>query len=385
MTQTAVDAAPRSVLMIKAHSVGVGDLLRSSAAWRTLKNHWPDAQLHLLFLTKQQGYATEELIGQHHLLSSCHFVTIRSGSPHEQGASNVPLKAVLAQVKQVCAQVKPDVVIDFEASGLRTSLVTRYCAKWTGARSVGVANFPLRRWFYDDAAPSVARYASVHGLSLPMDYTERDYVVLAALGLERSGQAIELQVQPAGLLAKEKLRNDLNARLRVNSSMHSEAHRDQAHRTLLVGLNIGCGTPDARHKRPKLDVLVDAIGRLYQQTPFTLVLTGAAYERDINQQFIAAYRGQWGDAPPVVDWAGEVSISGLTGVMEAVDYFISTDSGPYHMAVALRKPTLVLFTYPEVTSYHNVPWCTRLIAPYDAQQMVMQFQQLQAYDAAAYR
>ena len=33
------------------------------------------------------------------------------------------------------------------------------------------------------------------------------------------------------------------------------------------------------------------------------------------------------------------------------------------MAVALRKPTLVWFTYAEVTSFHNHPWCRRLIQP----------------------
>jgi ADP-heptose:LPS heptosyltransferase len=149
-----------------------------------------------------------------------------------------------------------------------------------------------------------------------------------------------------------------------------------ASKELLMGLNIGCGTPDALHKRPNLDVLADALGRIHKQTPFTLVLTGAAFERDINQAFITAYARQWGDTSHLIDWSGQVSISGLTGVIDLVDFFISTDSGPYHMAVAQRTPTLVLFTYPEVTSYHEVPWCVRLVAPYDAADVVTQFHQL---------
>ena len=48
---------------------------------------------------------------------------------------------------------------------------------------------------------------------------------------------------------------------------------------------------------------------------------------------------------------------------EAGDGFVSTDSGPYLMAVAMRKPKLVWFPYPEVTSFHHEAWWLRLIQP----------------------
>ena len=48
------------ILMVKSHSMGVGDVLRSSAAWRVLKDKWPQAQMHLLFLSKHAGYPTED-------------------------------------------------------------------------------------------------------------------------------------------------------------------------------------------------------------------------------------------------------------------------------------------------------------------------------------
>lgn len=351
--------------MVKAHSVGVGDLLRSSAAWRTLKNRWPDAELHLLFLSKQQGYATEELIKNHHLLASAHFITIRSGSPHEPGAKNISLKLILDEAKAVCVQVNPDLIIDFEASGLRTSVVTRTCAKASGAKTVGIASFFGRSFFYNQTAPSLRQFAQANGLSLPMDYTQRDYVALTALGLERKGQAIELRVQAGGLKAREQLKAKL-----------SELHASR----MVIGLNIGCGTPDALHKRPNLDVLADALGQIDAQMPFSLVLTGAAFEKDINQAFMMAYQKKWGNTDHIIDWAGQSSISGLTGVIDAVDVFISTDSGPYHMAVALCKPTLVLFTYAEVTSYHDVPWCLRLVAPYQAKDIALAVRNLVSND-----
>jgi ADP-heptose:LPS heptosyltransferase len=78
---------------------------------------------------------------------------------------------------------------------------------------------------------------------------------------------------------------------------------------------------------------------------------------------MACYAQTWGDTQHLVDMAGQTSISELTGLLAVCDVVVSTDSGPYHMAVAMQKPTLVWFTYPEQTSFHDEPWCARLIQP----------------------
>jgi len=62
----------KKILLIMGHSAGVGDMLRASASWRALKNKFPTADLHLLFLTKDPGYVSETLISKHHLLASFH-------------------------------------------------------------------------------------------------------------------------------------------------------------------------------------------------------------------------------------------------------------------------------------------------------------------------
>jgi hypothetical protein len=68
--------------MIKAHSMGIGDILRSSAAWRAMKDQWPGVGLHLLFLSRHAGYPSEDLISRHHLLSSAMFFSVREGAPY---------------------------------------------------------------------------------------------------------------------------------------------------------------------------------------------------------------------------------------------------------------------------------------------------------------
>lgn len=336
---------PQRILMIKSHSMGVGDVLRSSAAWRVLKNKWPGVQLHLLFLSKHAGYATESLIKQHHLLSSAHFLTVRSQDPSVANAARVPITTLIRQVQDIARKIQPDLIIDFEPHGLKTSLLTLMAARSTQATTVGIAQFPGRSWFYDLCSESLPLYAKRHGLSVPMDYTHRDFVVLQALGLERAGTPIELQLGVEGERFKQQIRAMTGTDLPV------------------VGLNIGCGTLDALIKRPQIDHLASCMAALYLQQPFALVLSGAPFEKDVNLAFVQAFQKSLGHLIPVFDMAGLTTLPESAGLMDACDLFITTDSGPYHMAVGLRKPTLVWFTYAETTSFHEDVWVQRVIQP----------------------
>lgn len=363
--QTATDPvflnSIKKILMIKSHSMGIGDLLRSSAAWRALKEHCPNAELHLLFLSKHPGYAVEELIKSHHLLASATFLTTREGSPHIAKAKKIPHRILNAQVRDLSNKLQPDLVIDFEASGLRSTLLTRCAVNACNATSLGIAQFPGRGLLYNLAAPSTSTFARRRGLTLPMDYTNRDFVVLSVLGIERQGRPIELELSEKGQQYSEQLK------LRLTKDMP------------VVGLNIGCGTPDAIHKRPKIVDLVECIGMTQQIYPHNLLLSGAEFERGVNKEFMSTYKIRWGNISHIYDLAGETTLGSLTGLIDVCDVFISTDSGPYHMAVAQRKPTIVWFTYEEVTSFHDHPWCRTLIQP-TAEQFNCAFKELLSSD-----
>jgi ADP-heptose:LPS heptosyltransferase len=83
----------------------------------------------------------------------------------------------------------------------------------------------------------------------------------------------------------------------------------------------------------------------------------------VNEEFIALYQSRFGSNVPMFNVAGETSISGLTGLISICDIFVSSDSGPYHLAVAMRKPTLAWFVREEPPAIHQVPWCVCLINP----------------------
>jgi ADP-heptose:LPS heptosyltransferase len=242
-------------------------------------------------------------------------------------------------------RLHPDLIIDFEASGIRTTLLTRVAAKACAAKTVGIAQFPGRGLLYDLSSPSMASFAKKRGFTLPMDYTNRDFVALSALGIERENRPIELEVSASGELYSEHLRKRLPLNLPI------------------LGLNIGCGTPDAIHKRPDMRNLVECIGNAVKNYPHSLILSGAEFERDVNLEFISTYAERWGDISHIFNLAGETTMNTLSGLINVCQLFISTDSGPYHMAVAMKKPTIVWFTYAEVTSFHNHPWCKCLVKP----------------------
>jgi ADP-heptose:LPS heptosyltransferase len=331
--------------MIKSHSLGVGDLLRSSAAWRVLKNRWPHAKLHLVFLSKHPGYPTEALIQQHPLLTSAHFITVRDKDPAHPQGQKVPFKVIWKSFSKILNEVDADWVIDFEPHGIKTSLLSWLACQASGASTWGIAQFPLRSLLYQHTSPSVQDYARSHGLELPMDYTHRDFVVLKALGLDRGTTPIEMQVTEEGKAWQLSYQHHFQKSLPV------------------IGLNIGCGTPDAINRRPNLSHLAKCFHQLLQKHPAQLLLSGAPFEKEVNQEFIKLLNSISKQPVHIMDAAGQTSLSSSSGLIDACDVFISSDSGPYHMAVALRKPTLVLFNYTEGAAFHNEAWCRRLINP----------------------
>lgn len=340
------ELSPRNIVLIKAHSAGIGDILRSSAAWRSLKTRWPNARLHLVFLSKHAGYPSEELISQHHLLDSATFICIRDKDPSVKDARKVPFSEISRQFVETCRKVQADLIIDFEPYGFRTTLLS-----WLGRRAMccanaGIGQVPGRSLFYTHSSPSMQDFAASMGLTLPMDYTLRDYVALRGLGIERGNTQIELQV-PASA-----------------QPLANEIHQAAAGLPVL-GINIGCGTPDAMHKRPNIAHFASCIQAALEVIgPCRIVLTGAPNEKQVNDEFWAALSQISPNLPAPLDYAGKTRITGLTGVIDACDLFITTDSGPYHMAVGLKKPTLVWFTYDEVTSFHDsVCQCIRVTNP----------------------
>ena len=328
---------PKHVLLIKAHSMGIGDLLRSSAAWRAIKQKWPNASLHLLMLQKESNVSTEQFISSHHLLSSATFIKVKLET-HKNSQKNISFAELKRRAVLQLEHVNFDLVIDCEPYGVTTSLLTCQLATARGVVSVGIAQFPLRKYFYSIASASSRQYRAQNHLGSPMDYAERDFVVLAILGVARNKTRIELA---------------LTAKALQWQILHAEKFKTSAKK---VVLNIGCGTEDALPKRPDMNALVDAMFQFFLCQPFELHLSGASYEHEINERFMRLFAQRAAAfhlSPKMTNWAGHCALDELAGLIAQASIMISSDSGPYHMAVALKVPTVCWFNFYTPASHHD--------------------------------
>jgi len=329
---------PKNILLLKGHSAGVGDLLRSSAAWRALHDRFPGVQLHLAFLTQEPGYSSEELIGRHHLLHSFH---VRPKWPD----TLAEWRAATRWFLDLARKTKADLVIDFETNGIRTSLLTWLARRRLGLQTLGVAEVIGRGLFYLRTAPSRAAYARKQEQILPLNYAERDFVALAGLGIAREGRAIEVRETPVAVDFREQLGPRFSLPVGVP----------------IVGLNLGCGTPGALERRPDLPLARALLGWLQQTQSCAVVLSGAPFERAVNEELLQGYTPPPG--LPVINTAGHTRLLELPGLIRACSLFVSGDSGPYHVAVGLGIPTLAIFNFKHPEAEHDHPWVRCVVAP----------------------
>lgn len=338
-------SAINKILMIKSHSAGIGDLIRSSAAWAALSAQFPNAKLDLLFLTKNPGSASEALIADHHLLNAVEFISTREHQDSQPTGKLQHLANYKRSIEAFAKASNPDLIIDFEASGVRSSIAAVWSAKAALAPSLGIRSFPLRSLFYDEVSCSPDEYAKLNKVQLPLNYVDRDFVVLSQLGIHRRGRPIEMKVTEQGEAYQSKLKARLDAA------------------QLVLGLNIGCGTPGAGHKRPDLFQLASCWAKLTADQPFVGLLTGAPDESQLNEEFVAIYKSNFDANAQWINLAGDCNISEFTGLIASCNLFVSTDSGPYHMAVALKIPTLAWFVENNEEHFHYDAWCQCLVNP----------------------
>jgi len=330
--------APKSILMIKGRSPGIGDILRSSAGWRALKNRFPDAGLYLLLLTKEPGYVSEKLLSRHHLLNGFFVVDKRM---KEIGG----WKVFLGEIEKIVEAIRPDLAIDFDPHGLRTSLLCLWLRAKYHVTTVGVNEVPFRGLFYSISSSSHKRFAMEKNLShleggrkFRLEYSYRDFVALSAINIERQDIPIELEETPEG----RTFRLEFRKRFGIPEDMD------------ILGVNIGCGTAEALARRPDPKLLSPLIGHLQKKFRLAVVLTGAQFEKTINEEFIKIHSKMYPGC--IYNLAGATDILELVGCINACSLFVSSDSGPYHIAVALKIPTLAIFNFDHSVAYHNHPW-----------------------------
>ncbi len=125
---------------------------------------------------------------------------------------------------------------------------------------------------------------------------------------------------------------DDSTRRRIKRRLAVLGHRESPR----VVLHLGAGTAAKRWPVERWRALIE---HLATSDRCTLIVVGTRDEKPLAS-VVTTNHG----TGRLVDWTGELSVIELAGLLEQADLFVGADSGPAHLAAAMRTPTVVLFS-----------------------------------------
>lgn len=217
--------------------------------------------------------------------------------------------ADLVQVVRALRADRPDLFLDFEQFLRVSGLLARAC----GASCVVGFDTPgqMRRGLHDRTAPCA-----------PDRHMSRSFAALAqAAGLSTDGVPSHALVVPAA------------ARPRIAALIHESAPRPW----LVLHPGSGDNFPGRRWPVERFA----AVGaRLHARHGGSLFVTGAPGERPLATELVAELAGAGIAAR---DLCGALDLPELLALLAESDLLLSNDTGPVHLANALRRPVVALF------------------------------------------
>lgn len=112
------------------------------------------------------------------------------------------------------------------------------------------------------------------------------------------------------------------------------------------------GVSESR-RRFSIDQLADAIGLISRYMDYQFVLTGVEKEKHLTEK-INERLGGYG-----IDMAGKLNLAELSAIIKNASLLISNNTGPVHIAAALKTPVVVLYA---MTNPQHLPWNVPYVA-----------------------
>ena len=219
-----------------------------------------------------------------------------------------------------------------------------------------LAGIPLRLAASLDGPGSLLTTRHRHPEGM-MHEVERGLDLIGAVGITTDRIDLVLRVPP-----------DARARTGNDGTTRTTGHGP------LVVLHPGCSMPARTYP---WELYAAAIDRLVARLGARVLLTGTADERplvrQITERLSAAARAA------TASLAGEISFSELCATIEAADLVVTNNTGPMHVAAAVKTPVVALFALtnppeqwgpwrvPHRLLYHEVPCrlCYSRVCPYE--------------------
>lgn len=223
-----------------------------------------------------------------------------------------------------------------------------------------LADIPLRLAASIDAPGSLLTTRHRHP-NRPMHEVERGLDLVRAVGIPPA--ATDLVLRPPAA-----------TRRRMAAWLATAGAEGRGRTGPRVVVHPGCSMP-ARTAPP--EQFAEIVAGLVARMDATVVLTGAAGERALVEQVAALVPAEHRAA--VVPAAGRFAFDELCALIAAADLVVTNNTGPMHVAAAVKTPVIALFALtnppeqwgpwrvPHRLLFHDVPCrlCYSRVCPYD--------------------
>ncbi len=283
---------PRKIAIFRA--LQLGDLMQAVPAFRAIRRQFPGAEITLIGLPWARSFVQRF----HRYLDR--FVEFK-GYPGLIEVEHEPLRTLRFIDEQ--REEGYDLVIQMHGSGGSSN---PFVLTLGGKITVG---------YYEGERPD--------GLTLALPYPQGEPERLRNLGLSQ-------------VLDRQDLKTDLEFPLEDQDHQEADQHLQTfaSQAGPLIGLHPGSRSPARRWPLSYFATLADLlIARLGAK----IFVTGGPGEEESARMVCQQMR------EPSLCLGGKTSLGGLGALIKRSDLFISNDTGPAHLADALRAPSIVLF------------------------------------------
>ena len=294
----------KCILLIKPSALG--DVVLALPALSSLRRNWPQAQI--AWLVRPEFAPLLE--GHPHLDEIIHFDRTRLANAWRELSAFRELRGLVAELRRR----RFDAVLDLQGLFRTASLAwlsgcdTRFGPRW---------DREFAHWFYTTTFRPQAQWVHV------IDYYMK---LIEAMG------GSDLQVE---FLLPEKS----EARMAAGRLL-SEQGVDAERYAVLI--------PGAAHasKCWPVERFAAMADRLASEHGLSVVATGGAAERPIVEQIAELANA------PVASLAGRTALPELVEVLRGATLVVSNDTGPAHIAAALGRPLVMLFSWANPLRLH---------------------------------
>jgi lipopolysaccharide heptosyltransferase II len=288
----------KNVLVIMI--AGIGDLIMASKAFRALRRGYPDRCLHLLTSMEASNLAQNYSYLDH----------VWAFPVRQLRKSRVPMREIFGLIQALRK-------IDFEFA-LNLYRVT----SWQGSFRMGLLMTSLRTQvtvghqamgfgFFLDKKASKGTFLNRHFTDAMMDLAKLAGGVPDDRGIEVFWEK-SVEEKWATLSPKD----------------------GEEIKPLCVGINPGADRPEKRWSPENHATVADRLSELRGAKIFVF---GGPGEEHLADRIEKAMKH------PVTNLAGKLSLNELAYVISRLDLFVTNDSGPMHIAAAVKTPVVALF------------------------------------------